>query len=132
MSDLENRDDETDETYIPPELENESDCDEVSNESYSCRRIDQNKDNKKGNNEISNTEKLSVSQYVDKSNDSSTDDSVAEKISRPKIKKKHPDKSKGERRNHLLLTQSFVGINLAILQSIFMKCVQLIFQVILD
>ena len=36
MPDLENSDDETDETYIPPELENESDCDEVSNESCSC------------------------------------------------------------------------------------------------
>ena len=36
ITDLQNSDDETDETYIPPELEKESDCDEVSNESYSC------------------------------------------------------------------------------------------------
>ena len=42
MSDLENNDDETDQTHIPPELEHESDCDEVSDESYSCRSIDQN------------------------------------------------------------------------------------------
>ena len=36
ITDPENSDDETDETYIPPELKKESDCDEVSNESYSC------------------------------------------------------------------------------------------------
>ena len=62
MSDLENSDDETDETYIPPELKNESNCDEVSHESYSCRSIDQNKDNKNDNNENSDTDKLSDSQ----------------------------------------------------------------------
>ena len=33
MSDLENSDDETDQPHIPPELEHESDCDEVSDES---------------------------------------------------------------------------------------------------
>ena len=51
MSDPENSDDETDEAHIPPERmkikrENESVCDKVSDESYSCRSIDQNKDNK--------------------------------------------------------------------------------------
>ena len=91
MSDLENSDDEIDELYIPPKRENESDCDEVPDESYSCGSIDQNKDNKNGNNENSNTEKLSDSQIGDKSNDSSSDDSLAEKMSEPKIKKKHPD-----------------------------------------
>ena len=40
MSDLENSDDETDEVYIPPGRENESDCDEISDESYSCQSID--------------------------------------------------------------------------------------------
>ena len=32
MSDLENNDDGTDQTHIPPELDHESDCDEVSDE----------------------------------------------------------------------------------------------------
>ena len=91
MSDLENSDDETDEVYIPPGRENESDCDEISDESYSCQSIDQNKDNKNDNDENSNTEKLSDGQNGDKSNDSSTDYRVAEKMSEPKIKKKHPD-----------------------------------------
>ena len=91
MPDLENSDDETDEAHILPERENESDCDKVFDESYSCRSIDQNKDNKHDNDENSNTEKLSDGQNRDKSNDSSTDDSVAEKMSEPKIKKKHPD-----------------------------------------
>ena len=59
VSFLENSDDETDEVYIPPERENESDCEEVPDESYSCRSIDQNKDNKNDNDENSNTEKLS-------------------------------------------------------------------------
>ena len=91
LSDLENSDDETDEVYIPPERENESDCDEVPDESYSCRSIDQNKDNKNGNHEKSNTEKLSDGQNGGKSNGSSTDESLAEKMSEPKIKMKHPD-----------------------------------------
>ena len=91
MSDLENSDDETDEAHIPPERENESDCEKVSDESYSCRSIDQNKDNKNDNDENSNTEKLSDGQNGDKSNDSSTDDSVTEKMSQPKIKKKRLD-----------------------------------------
>ena len=42
MSGLENSDDETDQTHIPPELEHESDCDEISDESCSCRSVDQN------------------------------------------------------------------------------------------
>ena len=42
ISDLENNDDGTDQTHIPPELDHESDCDEVSDESYSCRSTDQN------------------------------------------------------------------------------------------
>ena len=45
MWDLEYSNDETDEEYIPPESENESDCDKVSDESYSRRSIDQNKGN---------------------------------------------------------------------------------------
>ena len=86
MSDLENSDDETDEAHIYPERmkikrENESVCDKVSDESCSCRSIDQNKDNKSDNDENSNAEKLSDSQNGDKSNESSTDDSVAEKMS---------------------------------------------------
>ena len=89
MSDLENSDDETDETYIPPEFENERDCDEVSDETSSYGSIDQNKDN--DNNENGNTEKLSDGQHRDKSTDPSTDDSVAEKICNAKIKKKQPD-----------------------------------------
>ena len=105
LSDLENSDDETDEVYIPPERENESDCEEVPDESYSCQSIDQNKDNKNDNDENSNTEKLSDGQNGDKSNDSSTDDSLAEKMSEPKIKKKHPDHGVGERKNHQLVTQ---------------------------
>ena len=80
MSDLENSDDETDEVYIPPERENESDCDD---ESYTCWSIDQNKDNKNDNNEKSNTEKLSDGQNGDKSNDSSNNHSVAKKMSEP-------------------------------------------------
>ena len=68
MSDLENSDDETDEAYIPLECENESDCDKVSDEIYSFRSIDQNKDNKNGNDENSNSEKLSDGQNGDKSN----------------------------------------------------------------
>ena len=36
MTELENNDDGTDQTHIPPELDHESDCDEVSDESYSC------------------------------------------------------------------------------------------------
>ena len=36
ISDLENSDDEIDEVYNPPERENESDCDKVSDKSYSC------------------------------------------------------------------------------------------------
>ena len=91
MSDLENSDDETDEAYIPPKRDNESDCDKVSDESYSCRSIDQNKNNKNDNDENSNTGKLSDGQNGDKSNDSSTNDSVAEKMSEPKIKRKHSD-----------------------------------------
>ena len=79
MAGLENSNDETDETYILPELENESDCDEVSNKGYSCRRIDQSKDNKNDYDENNNTEKVTDSQ------------NVAEKVSKPKIKKKHPD-----------------------------------------
>ena len=71
MSDLEKSDDETDETYIPHELENESDCDGASDESYSHRSIDQNKNNK-NHDENSNTEKLSGCQNGDKSNGSST------------------------------------------------------------
>ena len=59
MSDLENNDDGTDQTHIPPELDHESDCDEVSDESYSCRSTDQNLDNKNDYHENSNTEKLS-------------------------------------------------------------------------
>ena len=73
MSDLEHSDDETDETYILPELENESDCDYVSDESYSCKW-------------------------------------------RWRVKK--PPAGHTE----------FRGINLAIPQSIFMICVQLIFS----
>ena len=129
MSDLENSDDKTDEVYIPPERENESDFDEVSDESYSCQSIDQNKDNKNDNDENSNTEKLGDGQNGDKS-----------KIHQPTtvLQKKCLDQrskrniltisSVGERRNHQLVIQSFVGINSAILQSIFMKCVQLIFS----
>ena len=91
MSDLKNSDDETGESYIPPERENESDCDKVSDESYSCRNIDQNKDNKNDNDKNSNTEKLSDRRNGDKSTDSSTGASVAKKLSEPKIKKKYPD-----------------------------------------
>ena len=91
MSDLENSNNETDEVYIPPEGVNESDCDEVPDESYSCCSIDQNKDNKNGSDENSNTEKLTDGQNGDKSDDSSTDESCAEKMSEPKIKMKHPD-----------------------------------------
>ena len=39
MPDFENSDDENDETYIPSELDSESDYDEVSGESYSCQSI---------------------------------------------------------------------------------------------
>ena len=59
MSDLENSDEGTDQTHIPPELDHESDCDEVSDESYNCRSTDQNYDNKNDYHENSNTEKLS-------------------------------------------------------------------------
>ena len=59
MSDLENSDDETDEVHIPPERENEGDCEEVPDESYRCQSIDQNKDSKNDNGENSSTEKLS-------------------------------------------------------------------------
>ena len=90
MPDLENSDDETDETYIP-ELENESDCDEVSDESYSCWSIDQNKNNKNDNAENSNTEKLSDGQNGDISTDSPTNNNVPEEISKSGIKKKQPD-----------------------------------------
>ena len=129
LSDLENSDDETDEVYIPPELENESDCEEVPDESYSCQSIDQNKDNKNDNDENSNTEKLSDGQNGDKSNDSSTDDSLAEKMSEPKIKKKHPDhKWRWRAKEPPAGNTDFGVINSAVLQSIFMKCVRLIFS----
>ena len=59
MSELENNDDGTDQTHIPPEFDHESDCDEVSDESYSCRSTDQNYNNKNYYHENSNTEKLS-------------------------------------------------------------------------
>ena len=108
VSDLENSDDETDEVYIPPERENESDCEEVPDESYSCRSIDQNKDNKNDNDENCNIEKLSDGQR-----------------SKRNILTIY---GVGERSNHQLVTQSFVVINSAILQSIFMKCVRLIFS----
>ena len=89
MADLENSDDETDETYIP-ELENESDCDEVSDESYNNKNKND-KNDKNDNDENSNTEKLSDGQNGDKSTDSSTNNNVPEEISKSGIKKKQPD-----------------------------------------
>ena len=52
MPGLENSDDKNDETYIPSELESESDYDEVSGESYSCQSISWVKDSKNDNDEI--------------------------------------------------------------------------------
>ena len=116
MSDLENSDDETDEVYILPERENESDFDEVSDESYSCQSIDQNKDNKNDNDENSNTEKLSDGQNGDKSKIYQPTAVLQKKCLNQRSKRNILTiSSVGERRNHQLVTQSFVGISSAIL-----------------
>ena len=53
---------------------------------------------------------MSDGQNEDKSPDSSTEDNVAEKISKLKIKKSNlTTNSIGEGRNHQLVTKSFVG-----------------------
>ena len=116
MSDLENSDDKTDEVYILPERENESDFDEVSDESYSCQSIDQNKDNKNDNDENSNTEKLSDGQNGDKSKIYQPTAVLQKKCLNQRSKRNILTiSSVGERRNHQLVTQSFVGISSAIL-----------------
>ena len=112
MSDLENSYDECDETYIPLELENESDYDDVPVESYSCQSIDQLKDNEKDNDEKGSTVKLRDSQNGDKSTNSLMDDSVAKNH----LSQEQPNHKRLWRaKKPPALTQSFVGSNLATL-----------------
>ena len=78
MSDLEKCSDDSDETYIPPELENESDCDKIFDDSDGCGSIEQMKDNKNDNDEDISTEKLTESQNREPT-DSSAEENVTVK-----------------------------------------------------